>query len=549
MLIKQGGFTDDLFLDKGILAAASAPSSPPGAEEKKSGLDAIRLNVSVVTEEPIVLDNNLASAQITAQLVVLGTPSEPGLAGRLIIEEGGRLTLQEREYNVERGVITFTSDRRIEPNLDVLATTTASDFDVTLQISGIPGKTETVLTSNPPLPEPDILALLVTGKTLEQIRGQEFEVAQNQVLSYLTGRVGSSLGRSLQSATGLSRVRIEPNLIAAEANPGARLTVGQDITPKLELIYSMDLVNSTDQIYAAEYDLTKRFVTRGVRQADGTYRFDFRHDLRFGGDSPLRKSQSRDQRTIGNLSIVGNRIHPVEEIQGKLKVKPGDRYDFFKLRKGMDRISQMYVKDGLLESNLRLDRQQKNGTIDLRLNLDPGPRVTLVFEGAALPGGVEQEVRRVWHSGVFDTQRAEDAAGVITAWLIREDYLKPQIEWRILNPAPDQKRVVFEIHRGPRFENVALVFDGARAVDPKRLRGVIEDQKLSIEVYTKPARITEVLTDFYRETGYARRDRGESACTSSNPESRTGRVVFPGERGRALPGRRGGVRGQSGDWR
>src|SRR5207244_3743619 len=98
--------------------------------------------------------------------------------------------------------------------------------------------------------------------------------------SYLTGRVGSTLGRGISGATGLSMVRIEPNLIATETNPGARLTVGQDITNNFNLVYSMDLINSSDQIYVAEYDLTRRFTTRGVRQSDGTYRLDFSHDLR-----------------------------------------------------------------------------------------------------------------------------------------------------------------------------------------------------------------------------------------------------------------------------
>ena len=47
-------------------------------------------------------------------------------------------------------------------------------------------------------------------------------------------------------------VRIEPNLIANETNPSARLTIGQDITAKLNLIYSMDLINSSDQIYVGD---------------------------------------------------------------------------------------------------------------------------------------------------------------------------------------------------------------------------------------------------------------------------------------------------------
>ena len=80
--------------------------------------------------------------------------------------------------------------------------------DVTIAVTGTPGDTETTLTSSPSLPEPDIMALLVTGRTLDQMRGEEYEVARAQVLSYLAGRVGSTLGRGLQQATGLSEVRL-----------------------------------------------------------------------------------------------------------------------------------------------------------------------------------------------------------------------------------------------------------------------------------------------------------------------------------------------------
>ena len=97
------------------------------------------------------------------------------------------------------------------------------------------------------------MALLVTGRTLDEMRGEEFEVAQEQVLSYLTGRVGSRLGRGLEKATGLSEVRMEPNLIANEADPSARLTIGQELSDSLKLVYSTDLTNSNDQIWVAGY--------------------------------------------------------------------------------------------------------------------------------------------------------------------------------------------------------------------------------------------------------------------------------------------------------
>jgi outer membrane protein assembly complex protein YaeT len=530
VLVKEGGFTDDLNFDKGILADATAPRPLETTEARNPLLESLRLNISVVTQDPIVVENNLAKAQLTAQLVVLGNPYEMGLAGRLILEEGSELTLQERKYAISRGIITFANERRIEPSLDIEATTTVSGYDITLRVSGPPDETKTELSSNPVLPEPDILAILVTGKTLGEVQGQEMQVAETQLLSYLTGRVGSTIGRQLERATGLSQVRIEPNLIAAETNPSARLTVGQNVTSQLQVVYSMDLVNSADQIYIVEYDFTKRFVTRGMRQSDGSALFDFRHDVRFGGIAPERRSAKRDERRIGSLVFTGNSYFNQDLLQNKLKVKPGDRYDFFKVRRGLDRVTRLYTKEGLLESSVRLRREQKGSTVYLNFNIEPGPKVEFVFEGAEVPGGVQKDVRRVWSSGVFDSQRAEDAAGVLRDWLIGEDYLKPEIKPEISEPAADRKHVVFDIQRGPKFQNVEWVFEGARDVSSKRLREVIESQKLTKEVYTRPARVMELLTQFYRETGHL--DAAvQSPRYELNSGNHRGRVIFPVKEG------------------
>ena len=49
--------------------------------------------------------------------------------------------------------------------------TTAGAYDITIAVTGTPGDTETTLTSVPTLPEPDIMAMLVTGRTLDDMRG------------------------------------------------------------------------------------------------------------------------------------------------------------------------------------------------------------------------------------------------------------------------------------------------------------------------------------------------------------------------------------------
>ena len=188
-------------------------------EQRNAFLERVEFNLNIDTASPIVVDNNLARAEVTADLRLIGTPYEPGLAGQLRVLEDGEIRLNERNYQVERGVISFIGERRIQPSFDLLLNTSARNYDITIAVTGTPGDTETTLTADPTLPEPDIMALLVTGRTLEEMRGEEFEIAQEQVLSYLTGRVGSPLGRGVERATGLDTVRIEPTLIANEADP------------------------------------------------------------------------------------------------------------------------------------------------------------------------------------------------------------------------------------------------------------------------------------------------------------------------------------------
>src|SRR5262249_15433715 len=160
-----------------------------------------------------------------------------------------------------------------------------------------------------------------------------------------------------------------------ETNPGARLTIGQDFTRQLHLVYSMDLVDSSDQIWVVEYGFRKRFVTRGARQSDGSFRLDFHHDLHLGGPgSSQQPSAVRPTRHIGQIAVSGNTWFPESQILQKLKAHPGDRYDFFKLRKGLDRVDSLYTRAGLLESNVRLRRQQTEQTVNLNLKIDPGPK-------------------------------------------------------------------------------------------------------------------------------------------------------------------------------
>jgi outer membrane protein assembly complex protein YaeT len=500
--IREAGLTQDLNLETGVFAYLNAPRTLELTQARNSLLERVRFNLMVKTDSPVLVDNNLAKAQINANLRVLGTVYEPGMSGQLQVEEGSLLTLNEHQYNVQRGVIDFIDDRRIVPSADVKLGTTAKHYDITIEATGKPGDMQTTFSSDPSLPEPDIMALLVTGRTLDEMRGQEFEVARNQVFSYLGGRVGSTLGRSLEHATGLSTVKIEPNVIASETEPTARLSVGQNLTDDLSLVYSTDLVNSSDHIWVTEYDVTRQFVTRSVRQSDGSFRFDFRHDVRFGGVPEPRRTR-RAQPVIASLSVMDSGSISEQAVRAAFKVKVGDRYDFFKVRRGVQRVNALYERQNLLQSRVRVDRViHDQFKVDLTLRITAGPEVILVFEGSQPPRGFVDRARAIWHRGFFDTQRAEDIRDALRGRLVEQRYLDPKIEYAVDPDDQAARRVTFRVDAGTRFDRVDLIFSGAHGIAEHELRSVVKDQKLGPKVYADSGSVTDLLQRLYRERGF-----------------------------------------------
>jgi outer membrane protein assembly complex protein YaeT len=499
--IDEAGLTGDIDFDTGLLAAMTARRKLDLTEERDPFLERIRFNVDVNTATPIIVDNNLARAEVEADLTVVGTPYETGLLGELKLLEGSEIRLNERRYETERGNIAFSDERRIVPSVDLLLKTTAGSYDITIAVTGAPGDTETTLTSSPTLPEPDIMAMLVTGRTLDQMRGEEYEVARAQVLSYLAGGVGSSIGRGLQQATGLSEVRIEPTLIANEADPSARLTLGQDLTDELKLVYSTSLTDSNDQIWVAEYDVTRRFQTRAVRQADNSYRLDFRHDVRFGGQPEPRRTP-RMQPEVAAVAV--NVPAGVDEavVRKEFGVEAGDPYDFFEIRNGTQRVETFLAGHGYLQSRVRLERGVEANQAHLTVTVTTGPKVDVQFMGATPPGRVVEEVRTQWHRGVFDKQRADAGTDRLREWLMDDNYLQAKVEYEIQNVSDLERRVTFRIQPGTRSDKVVLAFEGASGIDPDDLDTIIEQQRLERKLFTDPLVVTELLERYYRDQGY-----------------------------------------------
>ncbi len=486
---------------------ASYLTASPGVTltgQRSAFLDRIRFNINVDTRSPIAIDNNLARAGIDTALRLVNSYYDPSLVGRVTFQEAGELYLSGHTFYIDRGDITFLNERRIEPDLDILTHTQADGYTINMLVQGRSGNIQTTLTSDPTLPEPDIVSVLVFGQPLSQVRGAAATIAQQQAFSLIAGTLGGTLSQQLQSATGLSQVSIEPSLIANEATPTARLTVGQQLAKGLRLVYSVNLSDAGDQIWLGEYKFTPRLLTRITKQTDNSYRFDLSDEMRFGNAPNPVIGNPVPNRKVKSVTFTGNTLFSDKELADKFGVHPGDKYDFFKVRKGLDKIESLYPDQQRLESTVRLNLNQQPSTVDINIAVHPGPIVLFSYEGWDVPGSVRKHIRNIWKQGVFDQQRVSDAVEALRGALIDRGYVQAKITDSIKMEGQDNKRVVFDIQAGKHFSNVKTVYQGAKAISPDTLDDVMNDSDLKGKLLTQPADVRNLLQTYYNQQGYLR---------------------------------------------
>jgi outer membrane protein assembly complex protein YaeT len=496
-------------------------------QEPDPFLERIRLNISLRTTTPLLVQNNMARVEASAtNLRIVGSFYEPSLVGRITLNEGGEIILNQQKYYISRGVITLVNQNRIEPELNIQAQTRIGTYDITLQLVGNPDRLTTLLTSDPPQSERDILSLLLTGKTVSETQGSEMQMARTQALSLLAGQAGEELTNEARKALRLSTFRIDPGLISSESDPGARLTIGQDITRNFSLVYSMNLVNGGDQIWAAQYNLGRRLTTQATKQQDNSYRFEFRQDLRLGGSSTRRTPRAAASRLeIGSIQFQGNAPYEGKSLLNKLKTQPGDKYNFPKIQKGLDRLQDFYVSQKRLEADIRLQRATEEKTVDLKLNIISGPVVDFEFEGFPASKNLREIAEKAWTEGAFETERLDEAAMAIRRYLTKDGYLQVAVTFT-LESAEDRKLVHFRINPGVRYPNIPISYPGASEIESGILDKMLDAADLKLDIFVQPEKAVDYVKNYYYAKGYLQA-QVDSPQIQLDPATGTGQVSLP----------------------
>jgi translocation and assembly module TamB len=257
---------------------------------------AFPLALAIKIRAPLMpfVDNKAAGALISGrgEVDITGTIDRPIITGRVDADRGEWLFSGYR-YRLLGGYIDFTNPFRFDPFFEVDAETRirtpGQTYVVNIRVTGTLDKFTPTVSSDPWLPELQIVSLLL-GETPDvgaaELRARSApQELQTKALStaafaIITSPITATVGSAVQRVTRIDSFQIVPLLGAESAfqqlNPTARIILGKRISDRVYLTYSRTLSSAQNEIILVEFDQNDQVSWVLSRNEDRTFALDFR---------------------------------------------------------------------------------------------------------------------------------------------------------------------------------------------------------------------------------------------------------------------------------
>jgi translocation and assembly module TamB len=220
-----------------------------------------------------------ANFQIDASLRVRGTWDRPIMLGHIHLLTG-EMSFRGNQYKLTRGELNFSNPFRLDPVLNVEATTTIQQYEVTLDFTGPASRLALSYRADPPLPSSDIISLLALGQTGEEsgLRGTSgTSTPELGATTLLSEAISSQLGSRVERLFGVTNFRVDPFLggpTSIQTN-AARVTIEQQVNRNLSVTYVTNVSSTQEQVIQIEYDINRSLSVVALRDENGTFGLDF----------------------------------------------------------------------------------------------------------------------------------------------------------------------------------------------------------------------------------------------------------------------------------
>jgi translocation and assembly module TamB len=271
-----------------ILAAGPVRSIRPRAGDPRAR---VALDVGVSVRDRIGVRSNLADLDLEGGVQVGGTLLAPRISGG-VYAEGGSFRYLDNEFALENLNVSFVDPRRQDPFVDLAGTAdvesrSGESYAVTLRVTGFAFDAVPALTSEPPLSEPDVLALLTLGDTVGGLAaggaatgssGQSWAALTRQ--AFLGSLFGVAEG-TMERLLNLDRVEVDRDDLADGDLSGAGVTLGKRFGDRLRVDYRTSFGRFEEREVDVALRLTRYLSLETRADQEGNHAVGFRVSLLF----------------------------------------------------------------------------------------------------------------------------------------------------------------------------------------------------------------------------------------------------------------------------
>lgn len=180
MVVNKANIVNELGDFSGRNASVSQIRYLPEDQDSIMG-KLFNLGVNVKADNPVTIINSMLDVSLKGQVRLMGNPMRPKAEGRLFAPaNSSRIFFKNNEYVIVGADFNFSPKKEItNPDFDVQATTTISNFNIQAKAYGDLERFNFDLTSDPPLARNSIFSLIAFGYTDEIQRTLDPREQQN----------------------------------------------------------------------------------------------------------------------------------------------------------------------------------------------------------------------------------------------------------------------------------------------------------------------------------------------------------------------------------
>jgi len=223
------------------------------------------------------------------------------------------------------------------------------------------------------------------------------------------------------------------------------------------------------------------------------------------------------QAKIAKSDVVGHPLESADKVRTRLQIVPGAPYEPADLQRRLTDYVGWMRHQRHYEASAHEEPASLNAartSVDVTVNVEPGPPVRVEFEGDPLPSGKKiEDLVPIEREGSVDPDLLEDSARRI------KDALNEQGYWKADVKQPEQREVkgelvlVFHIARGAQYRVAppGLQFTGNAAVPTEEIDAALKARKLALApgdlfVESRVGAIENQVKLLYRQKGFIRAD-------------------------------------------